>query len=349
MNKILWCVDISTAKEDRILYRGWQLELFLFSMIEKGGIKEEDICITCYVEDLQYALPDYYSKIFSLYPRVKVVFEIDIGFSPMYHTMDRGPADYCAINKSSALIPVYKEGLFEGYDTIALLDLDAYMFGKANWSAYPETTTLTVYPSADPKSFCSLTSGLQGQEALMDATHIRDLWGNPWNGIDLIHVMKAIRVPQQNIEKIKAGSYNVFIAKEDFTEEVVYGFHYFTIVIKSLCAAAGHPSVWQAEMGAYPLTLASYGVDYDTSDRVEISDTAFHRDAIPEGSICTYAFDGFSYQSGSHFNKMNYTETTPFDDLAMIKEGVSAANTDAERAFFLYCGEIREDHRIERL
>ena len=141
-HRILWCVDISTAQPDRILYRGWQLELFLFSMIEKGKINPEDICVTCYSQNLDFDLPLYYEKIFSIHPRVKIAREIDIGFSPLYHTIDRGPNDYCAINKSSALIPVYKNSFHHNYDVIALLDLDAFMFGRANYDAYPTTTQI---------------------------------------------------------------------------------------------------------------------------------------------------------------------------------------------------------------
>ena len=345
MHKILWCVDISAAKPDRILYRGWQLELFLYSMV-KGGVQPEDICVTCYAEDPSFDPPTYFAKIFSLYPTLKISRDVDVGFSPLYHTMDRGIADYCAINKSSALISVYNNNFHKGYDTIALIDLDAYMYGKANYEAYPTTTTLTKYPSADPESFCKVTSGLQGQEQLTN--NFKDIWGNHWNGINMIKLMESINVPPANIEKVKAGSYNIFIGSDDFTEEVVYGFQYFTIAIKALCAAAGHPFVWQAEMGAYPLTLASYGVDYELSDEVEITDCPFLRDEIPEGTICTYAFDGFSSSSGSKFNKLNYMDTTPFDDEYLIAEGLNYSNSEAERAFYTHCLDIRTNYKFKR-
>jgi len=346
-HKILWCVDISTAQPDRILYRGWQLELFLFSMIEKGGVDPEDICVTCYSENLDFDLPAYYEKIFSIRNRVKVAREIDIGFNTLYHTIDRGPNDYCAINKAAALIPVYKNCFHHGFDVIALLDLDAYMFGKANYEAYPTTTTLTDYPPIEPETFCRVTSGLQGQEAFIDPCHLKDIWGNPWNGINMIKIMESINVPKENREKIKSGSYNIFIANEDFTEELVYGFQYFTIALKALCAAAGHPFVWQAEMGAYPLTLASYGVDFDISEGVEINDCPFHRE-VPEGTLCTYAFDGFSSESGSSWNKLNYMYSTPFDDHQTIEQGLHSSNSDAERAFYQYCDEIREVYTFNR-
>lgn len=347
-HKILWCVDISTAQPDRILYRGWQLELFLFSMIEKGKISSEDICVTCYSENLDYELPPYFEKIFSTYPKVKIARDLDIGFNTIYQTLDRGPNDYCAINKSAALIPVYKNNFHLGYDVIAILDLDAYMFGKANYDAYPTTTTVTDYPPIEPESFCRITSGLQGQDALMEPDWINDIWGQPWNGINMIKIMEAINVPSENISKIKAGSYNIFIGIDDFTEELVYGFQYFTIALKALCAAAGHPFVWQAEMGAYPLTLASYGVDFEVSDAVEINDCPFHSKEVPEGTICTYAFDGFSSESGSNWNKLRYMNSTPFDDLHTLTKGMHNANSDAERAFYEYCLEIRNSYVCNR-
>ncbi|HIB83848.1 MAG TPA: hypothetical protein EYO59_04390 [Chromatiaceae bacterium] len=347
-HRILWCVDISTAQPDRILYRGWQLELFLFSMIEKGKINPEDICVTCYSQNLDFDLPLYYEKIFSIHPRVKIAREIDIGFSPLYHTIDRGPNDYCAINKSSALIPVYKNSFHHNYDVIALLDLDAFMFGRANYDAYPTTTTLTDYPPIEPKTFCRITSGLQGQEAFIDPSHLKDIWGNPWNGINMMKIMEAINVPKGNREKIKAGSYNIFIGHDDFTEELVYGFQYFTIALKALCAAAGHPFIWQAEMGAYPLALASYGIDYEISDAVEINDCPWHQKVVPEGTLCTYAFDGFSSESGSNWNKLNYMYSTPFDDIYTINHGLHDSNSDAERFFYECCQEIRETYRFNR-
>jgi hypothetical protein len=346
-NKILWCVDISTAKTDRILYRGWQLELFLYSMTVKGGVLEEDICVICYVTDLENKeLPDYYSKIFSLFPKVKVVMDLDIGFNPMYQTMDRGPQDYCAINKAGAFIPVYKSGLYLVYDTIAILDLDCYMYGKASLEKYPKTTTLTYYNSLQPDTFCKLTSGLQGQD--LDQKNFIDIWGNPWRGIDASLLLRSIRVPESNIEKIKPGSYNVFISKEDFTEEVVFGFQYFTIALKALVAAAGHPFIWQAEMAAYPLCLAAYGIDYETSTDVEISDVPFFRSEIPEGTLCTYAFENFSRASGSKWNKLKYKESTPFEDQETIDYGLEHSNSSAERAFYEYCREIYTKHQIDR-
>ena len=346
--KILWCVDISTAKTDRILYRGWQLELFLYSMVEKGGVPQEDICVVCYVTDLESRdIPHYYAKIFSLFPNIKIAIDLDIGFSPMYQTMDRGPQDYCAINKASALIPVYKGNFYLGYDAVALLDLDCYMFGKASWEKYPTTTTLTHYGSLDSNTFCKLTSGLQGQELLTN--DFIDIWGNPWRGLDASLLMRSMRVPEENIEKIRPGSYNVFINYEDITEELVFGFQYFTIAIKSLIAAAGHPFVWQAEMAAYPIALAAYGVDYETSDDIEISDCPFHRPEIPEGTICTYAFENFSTHSGSKFNKLNYLYSTPFEDQDLIDYGLETANSDAERAFYQYCREVFTHHQIERV
>jgi len=346
--KILWCVDISTAKMDRIIYRGWMLELFLYSMVRKGGVEEEDICVTFYVSDLKDPyFSTYYKNIFSLFPKVKIALDLDIGFSPMYQTMDRGPMDYCAINKSSALISVYKQGYHVGYDMIALLDMDCYMFGEAAWDRYPTVTTLTTYPTMDAYNSCKFTSGLQGQEEFTD--DFVDIWGNPWRGLNLIDLMRSIRVPESNIEKIKAGSYNIFIQQEDFTEEVVFGFHYFTIVIKSLIAAAGHPFVWQAEMVAYPLALAAYGVDYEVSDAVEINDCPYHRDVVPEGTFCTYAFDGFSQSSGSRWNKLRYLDSTPFVDELTINAGLEESKCDAERAFYEYCREIQNNHKIERI
>ena len=346
-HKILWCVDISTAKEDRIIYRGWQLELFLYSMVHKGGVPQEDICVTCYVTDLDEPdIPDYYNKIFALFPKVRVVLEIDIGFSPIYQTMDRGPETYCAINKAAALIPVYKNSIHINYDMIALLDLDCYMYGNAAWDRYPTTTTLTYYSCLDTKTFCKLTSGLQGQEA--EQNNFIDIWGNPWCGIDAIDLMRSIRVPEANIQKIKPGSYNVFIHTDDFTEELVFGFQYFTIALKSLIAAMGHPFIWQAEMGAYPLALASYGVDYDISDDVEINDCPFHRHVVPEGTLCTYAFDGISQSSGSSWNKMNYMYSVPFDDWVMIDRGLKESSGPAERALYEYLREVSTKHQIER-
>ena len=345
--KILWCVDISTANLDRIIYRGWMLELFLYSLVRKGGVKEEDICVTFYVSNLKDPFfSTYYQNIFSLFPQVKVALDLDIGFSPMYHTMDRGAEGYCAINKSSALISVYREAYHVGYDMIALLDMDCYMFGKAAWDRYPTETTLTTYPGMDAYRSCKHTSGLEGQEPFTDV--FKDIWGNPWEGINLIDLMRSIRVPESNIEKIKAGSYNIFIHKDDFTEEVVTGFHYFTIAIKSLIAAAGHPFVWQAEMVAYPLALAAYGVDYKISEEVEINDCPYHRDVIPEGTFCTYAFDGFSQSSGSKWNKLRYMESTPFLDVSTIEGGLKLSNSDAERAFYEYCKEISIKHNIKR-
>jgi hypothetical protein len=348
MTKTLWVVDVSTAKKDRIIYRAWQLELFLFSMIEKGGISAEDICVACYVENEEFALPKYYEKIFSLYPGLKVVFSIDIGFSPLYDTMDRGVEDYCPLNKASALIPVYKRGYHKHYDMVALMDLDCYMYGKANFDAYPTQTTLTDYNGVDPEKVCFLTSGLQGQEQFVAADHLMDIWGNPWNGIDMIKIMEAIRVPKANIEKVKRGSYNIFLASEDVTEELVHGFQYFTVAIKALCAAAGHPFVWQAEMSAYPLALASYGIDYETTNNIELSDTPFHSKDIPEGTLCTYAFENFSADSGSTFNKLNYMNSTPFEDKKLIEQGIHFSNTEAERSFYLYCQEIPLKTQIER-
>jgi len=346
-HRILWVVDITTAKTDRIIYRGWMLELFLFSMVNKGGVKEEDICVTCYVTDLAHPyIPDYFSNIFSLFPNVKIALDTDIGFSPMYNTMERGPADYCAINKSSALIPVYQRGLHAGYDMVALMDLDCFMFGKAAWDRYPTETTLTKYPCVDPLRACRWTSGLQGQEC--DTDNFIDIWGNPYDGIDLLDLMRCIRVPAANLKKIKPGSYNIFIKADDFTEELVFGFHYFTIALKSLIAAAGHPFVWQAEMVAYPLALAAYGFDYFLSDAVEINDCPWHREVIPEGTLLTYAFDGISQSSGSDWNKLNYMESTPFQDEWTISRGLDMANCDAERAFYEYLRECWVGHLIER-
>jgi len=323
------------------------LELFLYSMVRKGGVKEEDICVTCYVSDLENSfMPNYFKSIFSLFPGVKVATDIDIGFSPMYQTMDRGPMDYCAINKSSALIALYKYGYHIGYDMIALLDMDCYMFGEAAWDRYPTVTTLTDYPGISAHSACKWTSGLEGQQEFTD--DFRDIWGNLWNGLNLIDLMRSIRVPEANIEKIKSGSYNIFIHKDDFTEEVVFGFQYFTIAVKSLIAAAGHPFVWQAEMVAYPLTLAAYGVDYEISKEVEINDCPFHREVVPEGTLCTYAFEGFSQSSGSEWNKLRYMESTPFEDDRTIDAGLISSNSDAERAFYEYCREININHQIER-
>ena len=346
--KILWCVDISTARLDRIIYRGWMLELFLYSLVRKGGVEEEDICVTFYVSDLKDPYySTYYKNIFSLFPQVKIALSVDIGFNPMYQTMDRGPQEYCAINKSSALIPVYKKGYHLDYDMIALVDMDCYMFGEAAWDEYPTVTTLTNYPTLDPYHSCQITSGLEGQEHFTD--EFVDIWGNPWKGVNLIDLMRSIYVPEANIHKIKAGSYNVFIHRDDFTEEVVTGFHYFTIALKSLIAAAGHPFIWQAEMGAYPLALAAYGVDYEVSDAVEINDCPYHRDVVPEGTLCTYAFDGFSQSSGSRWNKLQYMDFTPFEDHRTIHEGLEMSKCDAERAFYEYCREIQINHKIERI
>jgi len=346
--KILWCVDISTVKTDRIVYRGWQLELFLYSMIEKGGIAQEDICVTCYMKDLENGLlPQYYNEIFSLFPKVKISFDVDLGYNPLYNTMDRGLVDYCAINKAGTLISVHRNGYNVGYDVIALLDLDAYMFGKANFDAYPTVTTLTNYPPMDPENCCRVTTGLQGQKPWAEANYFADLWGNPWTGIDLTKIMEAIKVPEANLEMIKAGSYNVFIAQEDFTEELVYGFQYFTIAIKALCAAAGHPHIWQAEMGSYPLALASYGIDFELGTGVEINDCAWNWD-VPEGSLCTYAFDGFSIHNGSAFRKGKYMDRTPFSDERLIEQGLEKSNCPAELAFYEYCREIKINHLITR-
>jgi len=115
-----------------------------------------------------------------------------------------------------------------------------------------------------------------------------------------------------------------------------------------LCAVAGHPFVWQAEMAAYPLILASYGIDYEVTDQVELTDTAFHRKDIPEGTLCTYAFENFSSESGSTFNKLNYMDSTPFDDISLIEKGLDTSNTEAERSFYLYCQEISLKTQIER-
>ena len=347
-HKILWCVDLTSANTDRILYRGWMLELFLYSMVTKGGVNEEDICVTSYVTDLDNPyMPDYFNKIFSLFPRVKIAFDLDVGWNPIYKTMDNGPEEYCAINKSSALIAVYRNGYHAGYDMVALLDLDCFMYGKAAWDRYPTETTLTWYPSCEPKRAVSLTSGLTGLGEGSEGDPI-DIWGNKYDGIDMTDIMRAIRVPEVNIQKIKAGSYNVFIAADDFTEELVYGFQYFTIALKALLAAAGHAHVWQAEMSAYPLAMASYGVDYDVSDDVEINDIPWHRTLIPEGTLLTYAFNNISSYGGSIWNKLNYMESTPFSDKWTIDKGLELATSDAERTFYEYLREIWVGHLIER-
>jgi len=304
---VVFCEDKS--------YLLWQTELFIHSLINRGGVAEQDIVVL-------FATPQYHNHDKSLHedsaymvslrkkhPQCKFFKVQNFGRRNWYFRFeDNGtwhPRQYPGINKWTSLCEAANAGWLDEYEEVLLLEQDLWFSDK-----------LPNLPTGN----CVTANWINNR---YNAFEVKDKEDKNTIGLDLDDIMKLCKVPGVSRDKWKGGAIIFKFAtnqlkKAKFLNAIVnYNQLLLTLGELSLPQGARH----ETDMVAPNLAMAHCDMNCMLiQDNMWRSDVWTWHQEPPPGTVVHYGWDFNCYKHlKCTFNKFIYSDKLPWEDIEKYK------------------------------
>lgn len=301
--------------EDKF-YLLWQLELFLYSIIHRGGVEPSNIVVlhadpSYHNHNTPWSVSPYLVNITKQYPSVKYFPVQNWGRSNWYYRFeDNGtwhPRQYAGINKWLSLCEAANAGWLDEFDEILLLEQDLWFSGTL--PELPEGNCVTFNWICDRHNAFAVSDKSKAENT---------------EGFNLDDIMSLCKVSKKNQQLWTAGAIVFkFITKElkqaKFLNAITnYNQLLMTLGELALPGGARH----ETDMVAPSLAMAHCGMKCQTIDDERWrSDIWVHNNEPPENTVVHYGWDFSGHPHlKSTFNKTIYHKKCPWENTQKLKK-----------------------------
>ena len=279
-------------------YLLWQVELFIHSIINRGGVSEQDIIIlhadpAYHDQTVEYTRSPYLESLCKKHPASRFYGVQNFGRRNWYFRFNDDktwhPKQYPGINKWTSLCEAANAGWFDDFDEVLLLEQDL-------WFSGPNPPL--------PTGNCVTDNWINDRFNALEVNDKTDDMNTP--GFDLDDIMKLCNVSSKNRAKWKGGSI-IFkfitneLRKSKFLNAVInYNQLLMTLGELALPQGARH----ETDMIAPSLAMAHAGMDCGITDNLKW-----------RSDVWTWNQEHLKCS----FNKFIYGETLPWVDIDKYK------------------------------
>ena len=254
-------------------YLLWQLELFLFSITRRAGIKEEDIFLfwsdPTYYADLEntqdpskVTKSDWLDGICKAYPQMKAYYSQNFGRQyRCFRFMEGGGfhgVGYTGINKWSSWIEYANGDCFKEYDELYILEQDLWFSGEFPHFKGRNAVSYNWIPNKKE----AFAKGADPEKELEDWAKLRGFTTWEHEGWDLGEIMNLTKVPKTNQKKWKQGAVLFKFAVEDLKPKLLNDIMNYQYLLLHLGEIA-HPlgKIHETDMIAPSLALCNSNIN----------------------------------------------------------------------------------------
>lgn len=291
------------------LYFIWQIELFLYSLINNAKATPSDIIVLysgVTPDEIPEHNPNYKMFIDMIHKYgVKAIKVDNVGKMPWYFRINTDKIytrAYAGANKWTSLIEVANKGLFKNYKEVLLLEQDLWF--ESELPKLPAGNVVT-------------SNWINNKDKAFANDAIR------YPGLKLDNILRACNVTEENIALWKNGSIifkfdNSTINDKKFLKKII-DYTQLILVMGELTHPEG--ARHETDMIAPCLALADCGIPIEciSDDRLR-SDTWCEDKEAPDGIVVHYGWDFIARHKDIDFSKFKYTSEKPWDNIDKLKE-----------------------------
>lgn len=294
----------------------WQLELFLHSLIHRGGVDESNIVIlhadpSYHNHKIEWAVSPYLSQLSRHYSHAKFFPVQNFGRSNWYYRFkDDGswsPRQYPGINKWLSMCEAANAGWLDEFDEIVVLEQDLWFSG-----AIPKL----------PSGNCVTANWICNRHKAFEVNDKTKRENT--NGFNLDDIMSLCKVPKKYQDLWTSGAIIFKFSTKQFKKakflNAIVNYNQLLMTLGELALPQG--ARHETDMVAPSLAMAHCGIKCKTiDDQCWRSDIWVHDKEPPINTVVHY---GWTFKDHPHlkstFNKGEFSSSLPWDDLSTLKE-----------------------------